>query len=929
MKHKLFHLLLAMAPMLAGANDLDALFRNPPPEARPQVWWHWMYGNITEEGITKDLEQLNKLGISGVTQFHNAMLNKGPRSTPKGPVRFMSQEYQDLVQHAVKECNRLNMTMGLQICDGFSQAGGPWIKPDNGMRTLAVNTLSARGGETLSAKLPDKTVRVLAYRGTLKAPAEPKDAKKAPDAPMINPRDPYLNGENTRSPAVKSREFIDLTDQCRGQNLNWKAPDGSWVVLVFYDALHPATNHPASPEGTGLEANKLNSEAIDLVFDNYVGKLIENAGDLAGKTLRHVLIDSWECGYQSWTEGFAEEFKKRRGYDPTPWLPVLAMVPVNSFEESNRFLTDFRVTLDDLLIEEYYGHLRQRLNKIGMELHAEVLYGWNQWNGMFGSPIRQYGVVDVPMNEMWMEKQYFGNRHRNLHGRAYTGYAATAGHVYGKSIINDESFTVAGKGDFHYLPAMLKPAADYQLCRGTSRFVMHTSVHQPADETPGWTHSFNGVNVHRGNTWWPYAKGFIDYLARCSCLMQQGVFAADVIRYVGHEDTYSEGYGELPIGGLPLGYRADHCDNTVLLERMDVKDGRIVLPDGASYALLLLADKKTMAPEILAKLAELVKKGATVIGPKPEHAPGLTNYPECDAEVKRLADELWGRGAIREVPIAEQLSAMKLQSDFSYKASPGMSAINFVHRKLPDADIYFIATAGESRVVDCSFRISGKCAQEFDPMTGEISDLPNAVEKEGRTHLKIELEDQGSKIIVFRDQPVGRIAFSGEVKETIDITGPWTVNFQADRGAPEKIELTNLISWSEHSDFGVQHCSGVGTYRTTFDLSESQISNSRVQIDLGEVCDLAEVIVNGVSVDTLWRPPFKIDVTDQIKAGKNSLEIRVVNTWVNRLIGDAKVPGKERICKIVPAEQPWFNEQSRLHPSGLLGPVKLKAIGEQ
>jgi hypothetical protein len=909
-------------------DTLSETFRNPPQDARPQVWWHWMYGNITEEGITKDLELMKKLGISGVTQFHNAWTDKGsPRATPRGPVVFMSPEYQDLVQYAIEECDRLGLTMGLQICDGFSQTGGPWITPEMGMRKIQYEVIPARGGKMLSTRLPDKTVAIFAYPGTIKEPPI------SPPNPIISPGDPYLTDENKQAAKIDMDQSIPLTDQRNGQMLTWDPPHGHWVVLVFYETLHPATNHPASPEGYGLEANKLNSEAIDLVFDNYVGKLIENAGEMAGKTLQHVLIDSWECGYQSWTEGFSVEFKKLRGYDPTPWLPVLAGIPINSIEESNRFLCDFRVTLDDLAIQEYYSHIRERLNQKGMQLHAEVLYGWHQ---MFGSSIRQYGVVDVPMNEIWMKKQFPGNKHRNLHGRAFTGYAATSAHVYGKPIVQDESFTVgAAKGDFSFVPSIIKSAADYVLCRGTNRFVLHTSVHQPANEKPGWTHAFNGVNFHRGNTWWPYADGFIDYLSRCSAMMQQGVFVADVIRYIGHEDTYSEGYGELPVTGLPPGYRADHCDNTVMLERMDVKDGRIVLADGISYAVLLLADKKTMTPEILEKLAELLEKGATIIGPKPEHSPGLTNFPECDAEVKRLADQLWGEksGKIRDIPIREALREKKLEPDFSYQAPPRESAINFIHRKLPDADIYFIATAGEGCVAECSFRVSGKYPQYYDPMTGEIYDVPEYEEDASQTHIKIELEDQGSRLIVFRNQPAGRTLPTWEEKINMPFPGPWKVDFEAGRGAPEKIQMNALTSWTEHSDFGVRHFSGVGTYTTSFQLTEEFLKeNTKIWIDLGDVKELAEIVINGKSLGTLWRPPFRVDISKHIDTGQNQLEIRVINTWVNRLIGDKKVPKEKRICQIVPADPSWYSEESKLLPSGLLGPVTLKAsytgIGE-
>ena len=912
----------------SAAGSLEEGFRNPPRDAKPQVWWHWMYGNVTREGITKDLEQLQKLGIGGVTQFHNAWTKGSGRrpATPKGPVRFMSPEYRGLVQYALKECKRLGMTMGLQICDGFSQTAGPWITPETGMRKLQFTRIFAGGGKAIRYEVPEKTVRVLAYRGTLPVPNPARGArdKAASSTPFISPKDPYLTEANRQAAPIGSHDFIDLSGQVFGRTLTWMPPRGDWVVLVVHDDLHPATNHPASPEGHGLECNKLSSDAVDVVFDNYVAQLIQDSAGFVGNTLQHVLIDSWECGYQSWTDGFAEEFKKRRGYDPMPYLPVLAKVPVNSIEESNRFLCDFRVTLDDLIVEEYYGHIRDRLHARGMQLHAEVLYGWAQ---MFGSPIRQYGVVDVPMNEIWMMKQFSGNKNRDIHGRAYTGYAATAGHVYGKRIIKDEAFTVgAGAGDFRYVPAQIKSSADYVLCRGTTRFVMHTSTHQPGDEKPGWTHGWNGVNFHRGNTWWPYAGGFIDYLSRCSYMLQQGVFVADVCRYVGQEDTYSRGYGELPLEGLPLGYRADHCDNTVLLERMDVRDGRIVLPDGMSYAVLLLADKKTMEPEVLRKLAELAEKGATIIGPKPEHAPGLTDYPECDRAVRGLADRLWVNGVIRDIPLTE---ALTMRPDFEYRAT-SESVINFAHRKLPNADIYFIATAGEGCVADCTFRVTRRYPQVFDPMTGELYDIAVYSDDGERTRMRVELEDQGSRIIVFRDEPLGRACPDLVVNGTIPLSGPWFVSFEAGRGAPRSIRLEELKSWTEHDDFGVRHFSGVGSYRNAFTLPHDIIEKgSRIRLELGEVRDLVEVAVNGESVGILWRAPFAMDITSQVRGGQNEVEIRVINTWVNRLIGDKKVPRGERVCEIVSPDPKWYNASSELQQSGLLGPVRIEVLTER
>ena len=430
---------------------------------------------------------------------------------------------------------------------------------------------------------------------------------------------------------------------------------------------------------------------------------------------------------------------------------------------------------------------------------------------------------------------------------------------------------------------------------------------------------------------------------------------------------------------------------------MDVKDGRIVLPDGMSYAVLLLADKKTMAPEVLEKLTELVRKGATVIGPKPESAPGLTGYPECDATVRQLADTLWGNcdgktitestfGKGRVVwgkTLADLLKETQLQPDFSYQTTPDQNAINFVHRKLPDADLYFVATAGEACIADCWFRITGKQPELFDPMTGKISDIAVYEEIEGRTRIPLDFEAQGSKIIVFRknsndhivelkhggvevfasgasltkafstmpeftlnsdnsisvaqDQATGDIEYrmrsgkQGKVSgstpaNAIELTGSWSVDFEPGRGAPAQITVLELASWTEHTDSGVRYFSGVGTYNKAFTLPDDFLKkNTRISLDLGDVKELAEVLVNGKSAGTLWRSPYVIDITKHLQPGKNDLTIKVVNTWVNRLIGDKNVPKDEAICQVVSPEPWWFKANSPLPLSGLLGPVFIRA----
>jgi len=958
----------------AQINDsLTAGFKDPPVGARPGCFWHWMYGNITKLGITKDLELMHQLGMGEVSQFHNAwIIDDGRRPpTPKGPVRFMSKEYRELFLHAVKECDRLGMKIGVQICDGFSQSGGPWITSEMGMRQIQVVSSFIDTNQTFSNLVPEHTVTVLAY------PAKAGDKSSN----ILN----LWNFKPSAEILVSPDSCIDLTSLVQpDRSITWKPLHGRWTVFTFYHLLKNKTNNPASPEGTGLECNKLDHNAVDVILDNYSGKLIQDAGELAGKTFSHILIDSWECGLQSWSEDFIAEFKKYKGYDPGPFLPALYGTTVQNREISSRFLFDYRTTLGHLLGQEYYGHINSYAQKKGMTLQAESLYGGE---GMPGSPLTLYGACDVPMNEIWMG--------RNVNMRAFTGSAASAGHVYGKRIIKDESFTVGGgNGDFSNVPATLKPIADFNFCRGTNFLVLHCSVHQPYDDQPGWTHGWNGVNFHRGNTWWEKSKSFIGYISRCQYLLQQGLFVADVCQYVGDEDTFSNRYDELAIQGLPVGYRADNCDNIALLS-MEVKNGRVVLPDGMSYAVLLLADKPAMSPEIVKKLQTLVKSGATVVGPKPQKAPGLTGYPNCDRQVREGADKLWGEGNQEKVNRTfgkgriicgespeKVLQEMNLIPDFSFKPFKNQT-INFIHRQMPGCDIYFVSNTGKACVADCRFRVSGKKPRLWNPMTGEIANIAVYDTAKRSTRIPLSFEDKGSKFIIFRDEvtphinrltgkagviftadeplnewlPLSfndftldsegvKVVSSGEPEELkmtmtsginynltitklpppLPLSSSWSIEFEPNKGAPAHIKMDTLISWTACPDKGINYFSGTASCKKQFEIPEAFLNKElKIELDLGEVRDLAEILINGKSAGVLWTSPYVADITRYLIPGQNKVEIKVTNTWVNRLIGDKNVPEDQRICRIYSPDPKWYSAGSKLPPSGLLGPVVIRA----
>ena len=960
-------------PVSAQINDsLVAGFKNPPVHARPGAFWHWMYGNITKEGITKDLEMMHKLGMGEVSQFHNAWMKDDGRRppTPQGPVRFMSKEYRELFLYAVKECDRLGMKIGAQICEGFSQSGGPWITPEKGMRQIKVVSSAVDTNHPLKDTVPDHTIAVIAY------PSAQAGGSSTLNVWSFKP----VNGV-----VLNTDSCVDLTKLIQhDRTISWQPSNGRWTVFMFNHVVKNITNNPASPEGTGLECNKLDHNAVDVILDNYLGKLIQDAGKLAGKTFNHILIDSWECGLQSWTDDFIASFTKYNGYNPVPFLPALYGITVQNPEISDRFLFDYRETIGYLLGKEYYGYIKKYANKNGMSLQAESLYGGQ---GMPGSPLTLYGTCDVPMNEIWMG--------RNVNMIANTGSAASAAHVYGKRIIKDESFTVGGgNGDFSNVPSTLKPIADFNFCRGTNSLVLHCSVHQPYDDKPGWTHGWNGVNFHRGNTWWEKSKSFIDYISRCQYLLQQGLFVADVCQYVGDEDTFSNHYDELAVKDLPMGFRADNCDNKVLL-KMEVQNGRIILPDGMSYALILLADKKTMSPEIADKLLYLVRNGATVLGPRPLKSPGLKGYPECDRLVNDSASVLWGEnnpGIVnRSYGNGKIISGEKLESvlkeknltpDFFFKTTDNQY-INFIHRQLPGSDIYFVSNTGDACVADCRFRISGRKPQVWNPLTGEISDIAVYDTLKGSTRIPLSFEKQGSKFIVFSGKERGHIKdirwcgnvvfASGEIlngefplsfndftcnsttsitivsslkvenlkltmssgivheisvnKSSADLrlSKSWTVDFEPKRGAPAQIRLDSLISWTTHQDKRVNYFSGTGTYKKQLFIPKEYLQKNKIiLLDLGQVKDLAEVLINGKSVVTLWCPPYVTDITKFVIQGKNDLELKVTNTWVNRLIGDKNVPENQQICRIFSPDPKWYNAGSKLQLSGLPGPIVIK-----
>jgi hypothetical protein len=720
--------------------------------------------------------------------------------------------------------------------------------------------------------------------------------------------------------AVRKADVIDLTSKMRPDgSLDWTAPAGRWAVLRMGYSLTGATNNPASPEATGLEVDKMNPSHVKTYFDNYLGQYKDTVGELMGKRgLQYVITDSWEAGVANWTDNMFAEFAKRRSYDMHPWVPALAGHVVESAESTDRFLWDFRKTLTELTAEYHYDQLTTLLKARGMGRYTE---SHENGRAFIADGMEVKAKSDVPMCAMWTAQP----------GRTSSQYdqdvreSASVAHIYGQNLVAAESLT-AGSGAWSFSPETLKPTADRLLAMGLNRFVIHTSVHQPSnDKIPGLGLGPFGQWFTRHETWAELANVWTNYLARSSYMLQQGKFVADIVYYYGEDSNITALFSGRP-PEIPAGYSFDYANSDVVKNRLAVTDGMLTTITGMKYRVLALdANSQHMPLAVLRKIRDLVNAGAIVVGPKPIDSPSLSDNA---AEFKTIADQLWstgiGKGKVfGSGTIADALASLKASPDFEYTKPQSDTSLFFVHRKLADGEIYWVDnTNARVETLEATFRVTGKAPELWHADTGVVEPAAYRIAN-GRTTVPLRLEPNDAVFVVFRkasSAPSRTLPKQVETKlGTVD--GGWDVAFQPNRGAPAKVTLNSLSSWSDNSDAGVKYFSGTGTYTKTIQVPADWIkTGARFWLDLGDVKNLAQVSVNGKALGTLWRAPFRINVTSALKAGANTVEIKVTNLWVNRLVGDQQ-PNVTQ--KFTYTSQQFYRAESPLLPSGLLGPVQV------
>lgn len=946
----------------SGTSESDILRKNfatPPSSARPWVYWFWVNSNISRKGITADLEAMQRVGIGGVL-IMDISLKIIQDGTPAGPCRFMDSQWKDLFHFAVQEAKRLGLEITMANDAGWTGSGGPWIKPAEAMQTVVFSETPATGGRETDLVLPAppsnggfyRDIAVLAIAGRKDSPkgAIENLAMKALFAKsgifnQFAPQKDTLPAGTAVAPD-NIRDISGMMD--RQGHLRWKAPPGNWNIIRFGHTFTGATNKPSAPESEGPECDKLSKEGVRKNFDGMMKNLLKLVGPEAGKTLVAAHIDSWEVGAQNWTGNMPEEFRLRRGYNLIPWLPVLCGNIIGDLQKTERFLWDYRKTISELMVENYVAEMRDLCHKNGL------LFSMEPYNTI-GNDLDAANYPDLPMSEFWTKNggDWYSDKVKGV---------ASSAHLNNRTIVGAESFTCAEEEKWQQHPATMKSVGDRFFCDGVNQFVIHRYAMQPWDNLkPGISMGPFGVHYERTQTWWEYTLPWHTYLARCQYLLRQGTFVADVLNLQPEEPIYR--YRKMKIDG----YDFDACSPDAFL-KVKTENGMLVDGAGNRHRLLVMTHTGTMTVAMLRRIRDLVTSGASLLGEPPASTPGLADYPEADAKLKKLVNELWGNQSekerkvgsgkvFRQISAEEALGRLGIRPDFVSDRK-----IRYIHRTINDKDNYFIANSADSAVTaNCVFRVSGKSPQWWDPETGSTRDIPcYSKNKDGTVSIRISLPPSGSGFVLFTpakavspektggndNKPFESfpLTFSG----ITEIKGPWKLQFPEEYSDSSYMVLNELKSWTLLPVKKLNYFSGTATYSRNITIPAGAVAGgSRLYLDLGKVHTMAKLYVNGSEAGILWKPPYCTDISNYIREGENSLKIEVVNLWVNRQIGDEFLPeDSERnpngtlksgvwpgwILNETPGPTgrysftTWrlWKKEDPLQDSGMLGPVYLK-----
>ncbi|MDR2086880.1 MAG: glycoside hydrolase family 2 [Dysgonamonadaceae bacterium] len=1039
-----FFILLACFSSYGQKNKLTSGFMNPPDSIQTSAYWYWISDHLSEEGVINDLRAMKQAGINRAFIGNIGLTDAGLEG---GRIKFGSEEWWQILHTAIKTASELGIDIGLFNAPGWSQSGGPWVKPNQAMRYLASTKMQVKGGQAIdwildqpSADFEDvkliaypvpkmqckqllmrnvkpqntgqdlvldfqseadftlRTVKIITSEHPVNTPAKIQFKENgqfktiseftidrynnslnvgfAPFAPVVistpvvtakefrliiagvSPEMGFKEIELSTIPAVERypekslakmfqhplpywneyqwkkqaeiedeslviapEQVMDISANLSGNRLKWNVPPGDWIVMRTGMLPTGVTNAPASCEATGLEIDKMSKKHIASHFNAYMGKVYDRIPEEERKSWKIIVADSYETGGQNFTDNFIADFKAVYGYDLVPFLPVFDGAVVQSQDVSDRFLWDIRRLVADKVAYDYVGGLRDIAHKHGLTTWLENYGHW----GFLGEFLQYGGQSDEIGGEFWSEGDL-----GNIENKA----AASCGHIYGKTKISAESFTSAGN-TFGRYPALLKQRGDLFFSEGINNSLLHVYIHQPYENKKPGVNAWFGTEFNRFNTWFSQMDLFTTYLKRVNFMLQQGLNVADAAYFIGEDAPKMTGITD---PALPKGYQFDYINAEVIENNLTVKNGLLTLPHGTQYKILILPKLETMRPKLLRKIKQLIEDGAVVMGPAPKRSPSLQNYPQADVEVQTLSASLWsqidglnirwariGKGMIiNGMNMQEALDLIHCVPDCKI---PVTIPVLYAHRTFKEAEIYFITNQSNQKInFSAEFRVKAMQPEMWNPITGSIRPLPCFSQTETGTDIPLQLDANESAFIVFRNKGkknAGNKNVDNFPAPQILVnltTGPWTVNFNKQQRGPEQaLILSSLKNLADIEPDSIKFYSGTINYQSNFQLNT--LPTGTLFINLNEVYVMAKIKINGQYAGGVWTNPYRVDISDYVKKGVNSIEIEVVNTWVNRIIGDLNLPENER--QIGLTSNTW-NADSPLQKSGLIGPVYIE-----
>jgi len=994
----------------AQQDALRAGFHEPPAAAKVRCYWWWLNGNTTPATITRDLEGMKSHGFGGAILVDaDGSGQQGNLETPAGPA-IGSPQWMALFVHALAEAKRLGLEISLNVTSRLDVGiiGGPTVTPQDAMKLLTWSRTIVEGGGKKTVALPAprtengfyRPIAVLAYplRHGETLPGAPGDSRapigdlafktasretgfSMPPAERVLREGAPAAGEQD----AEVSDVIDLSARVGADgNLEWDFPAGAWEVLRigYSDSRTPETLMGPTGKPLGLPLDALSADAFDHYWRNPVTPLLAAAKPYIGTSLRYLVTDSWEAGGANWTAGFREEFKRRRGYDPLPYLPIVSGRILSSRQASDAFLFDLRRTVADLIAQNYYDRFEDHARKWGLGTHPEA-------GGPHGAPIdalENFRSPAFPQTEFWVPS---GSHRVRDDERFFVKEASSAAHIYGKPFAAGEGPTSMNPAAWsESLSGDVQPTFDQALTEGLNRVYWHEFTSSPAKYGLPGQEYFAGTHLNPNVTWWNQAGPLLLAFNRAQFLMQQGRSVSDLLYFYGDQvPGFVRVKSDDPAHVLP-GYDYDVVNEDVLLHRMQFDGPDLHTPEGLHYRALALPASRRISLAVLIWVKHFVKQGGVAIGLKPTGPLGLIP-PEEQAEFTRIAGEMWagcdgsatearfGRGKIACTANARSaLAALGVAPDFAYtmngdqEGAGNAPAFDYVHRAAAGTEIYFVRnTRTEAVQATLSFRVHGRAPELWNPDDGTtaVAAVYNET-TDGRTGVPLTFPPLSSVFVIFeqpsaphavrieRDgSPVfpsireGEGVFSSDESRivaavpgaysTIGSTGArqslkvpaadvdpcikmsWTLSFPPGWGAPAQVPVERFESWTNSSDPGIRYFSGTATYRATLHIPAGLANPGRqLWLELGQVREIATVRVNGRAVETMWRAPYAARIDPFVHAGKNTVEIAVSNLWPNRLIGDLQPSATTHYAR---TNVRAYTKDSPLLPSGILGPVSL------